>query len=161
MSLPSSLWQLYVENILWSMFPGITEESSHFWGVSSFYCWVKWGSETVCHVSLQIPSKGVELVPWVFCLPGDREQRHCTQAGFLPGQRVPFPAIIPLRYLLEIRVCWLFGSCSGEWRRRKQRRKASQVSFLHCRGEGDNLRRKQPKKQYNNSFTLKSLSHGI
>ena len=46
-------------------------------------------------------------------------------------------------------------------RRVKEReRKASQVSFLHCRREGD-LRRKQPKKQYSNSFTLKSLSHGI
>ena len=31
------------------------------------------------------------------------------------------------------------------------------MSFLQCRGEGDNLRRKQPKKQYNNSFTL---AHG-
>lgn len=50
-NLPSSPWQLYMENIWWSMFPGITEESSHFWGVSSFCCWVKWSSETVCHVS--------------------------------------------------------------------------------------------------------------
>ena len=66
---------------------------------------------------LQIASKRVELVPWVVCLPGDREQKHCTQAGFLPGQRVPSPAIIPLCFLLEVRVCWQFGSCSGEWRR--------------------------------------------
>lgn len=50
-NLPSSPWQLYMENILWSMLPGITEESSHFWGASSFYHWVEWSSETVCHVS--------------------------------------------------------------------------------------------------------------
>lgn len=67
---------------------------------------------------LQIASKGVELVPWVVCLPGDSEEKHCTQLGFSQAG-VPSPAIIPPCYLLEIRVCWQFGPCSGEWRRGK------------------------------------------